>query len=310
MKPPGIQHLAPSTFLTPHPGKRLEPADVNPNQTVVVVEDGAEPGYGSEPAPADGASPESPALVIRSVDRALHILELILDAPGSLRLQEIAAATGLKSPTCHHLVSSLVARGFVTRHSQPRTYGPGPRIASLLRRGGPQPDLGGAGHATLETLARATRCTTCLATLADTTFSLLDDFAPPRGLSAGPYRADLGLAPHAAALGKAILAWLPETQIAKVVAAHGLAPRTAHTITSLGELVESLRQTRRHGFAIEDREYQPDVLALACAIRNRAGAVIGSIACLAPAHGDPAATLRALHPHVHAAARDISARCL
>ena len=113
---------------------------------------------------------------------------------------------------------------------------------------------------------------------------------------------------QATALGKAILAWLPEPEIARVVADHGLAPFTKTSIVSLGELVESLRQVRRHGFAVEDREYREDEIAIGCVIREKAGAVVGSVGASVPVDGPSAANLQQLQIAVSHAAREISNR--
>jgi IclR family acetate operon transcriptional repressor len=89
-------------------------------------------------------------------------------------------------------------------------------------------------------------------------------------------------AAHAAATGKAILAWLPETELCRILADKGLERFTDTTICSRDELVESLRLVRRHGYAIDREEYQPGVVSVGTAIRNQAGAVIGALGCSMP----------------------------
>ncbi|MGI9481596.1 MAG: IclR family transcriptional regulator, partial [Hyphomicrobiales bacterium] len=69
---------------------------------------------------------------------------------------------------------------------------------------------------------------------------------------------------------------------ARVVAEKGLTVFTEHTITTLGDLVEELRHVRRNGFAIDREEFQPGVTCVGCAVRDFAGAVIGSIGCSMP----------------------------
>ena len=48
--------------------------------------------------------------VIKSVARALDILETLSAASGNMPLSKLSAATGLNNSTCHHLISTLAAR--------------------------------------------------------------------------------------------------------------------------------------------------------------------------------------------------------
>ena len=52
---------------------------------------------------------------IQSVARALDILEVLSNAPGELALNEIAVMTGLNVSTCHHIVQTLLDRGYVSQ---------------------------------------------------------------------------------------------------------------------------------------------------------------------------------------------------
>jgi IclR family acetate operon transcriptional repressor len=89
-------------------------------------------------------------------------------------------------------------------------------------------------------------------------------------------------AAHAAATGKAILAWLPETELCRILAEKGLERFTDTTVCSRDELIESLRLVRRQGCAIDREEYQPGVVGVGTAIRNQAGAVIAALSCSMP----------------------------
>jgi IclR family acetate operon transcriptional repressor len=288
--------------------RRMEPADITSDKTIVVLEDRA---ADTREVPASATAEQEEAgeerLVIQSVDRALAILEFVAESSRPQRLQDIAAAVGLKAPTCYHLLNSLVVRGFVVRNSQPRTYYLGPRVSELARNNNANFDISREAMPHLASLAQATGKTLCLAVFSGTTLTIIAQIEPKGGVSLAGYQDGIGNAAHATALGKAILAWLPEPQIARVVADHELTPFTAKTIDSLGDLVESLRQIRRHGFAVEDSEYRAHVSGVAIAIRNQAGAVMGAVGCLIPSHQADAHSLREAQLFVHAATKSISA---
>ena len=89
-------------------------------------------------------------------------------------------------------------------------------------------------------------------------------------------------AAHATALGKAMLAWLPEHELRRIVAARGMARFTPSTITEPDALIEDLRLVRRHSHAVEREEHQPGVTGIGAAIRDHLGAVVGAISVSAP----------------------------
>src|SRR3954468_16152741 len=68
---------------------------------------------------------------IQSVDRAMTLLEAIADAGGETTLTELSHRTRLNISTCHHLLSTLVARGYVAKVPVRRTYALGARILFL-----------------------------------------------------------------------------------------------------------------------------------------------------------------------------------
>src|SRR5690242_21949307 len=97
-------------------------ADTNP----IVMDGGAGKGAsnGRPGREQDGAS-------IQSVDRALTLLETIAELGGETTLSRLASRTGLNISTCHHLLATLVQRGFVTKGLGRRGYALGARILYL-----------------------------------------------------------------------------------------------------------------------------------------------------------------------------------
>lgn len=66
---------------------------------------------------------------------------------------------------------------------------------------------------------------------------------------------------HSTALGKAILANLPEDRVHEILDRHGLSSMTENTITDRENLFEELEQVREQGYAVDDEE---NVLGLRC----------------------------------------------
>jgi IclR family acetate operon transcriptional repressor len=219
---------------------------------------------------------------VQSVERAFDILELLANAEREMQLREITRATGLNSSTCHHLVATLVKRGYVGQNPRGRTYFISNKVLELSSSRLRQFDIVEAAMPELRRLNHATGESVHLAAMQGydlTTLARLDSTRPVR---VGTDMSNKANAAHATATGKAILAWLPETEIARVIAEKGLNRFTDRTITGIADLMEDLRHVRRNGYATDDEEFQPDVLCVGAAIRDHAGAVIGSISCSMP----------------------------
>ncbi len=244
---------------------------------------GVEKAVQTEPADAvrtdgsDALTPGKTPRTIQSVERALDILEILADADGELPLNELAAGAQLNASTCHHLLATLVKRGYAGQTSRTRSYFLGPRITDLSDSRLKQFNLSEIAMPELRRLNDTTLESVHLAVLQGTslvTFAKLDSKLPIRVGSDDGMKAD---ASHATATGKAILAWLPEPEIARVIAQGGLKRYTDKTISTISELMEDLRLVRRNGYSLDNEEFQAGVVCVGAAIRDHAGAVVGSV---------------------------------
>jgi IclR family transcriptional regulator, acetate operon repressor len=243
---------------------------------------------------------------IQALDRAFLILDIIAEVGGEAKLTEIAAAAGLHVSTCHHLISTLCNWGYVARGNASRSYVLGPRILHLSTACLRQVDLPRRALGYIDRLNDQTREAVQLAIMQDT--SLVDIL---RREARHAVRVDAGLggkmnAAHATATGKAILAWLPPTELERIVADKGMTAFTPSTITSLDALKEELRLTRRNGYAIDREEFQPGVICIGAAIRDHAGAVVGSISVSSPVFRATAEHLEQIRIHLLAATDELS----
>lgn len=243
---------------------------------------------------------------IQSVDRALILLETIAELGGETTLSKLASRTGLNISTCHHLLATLVQRGFVTKGLGRRGYALGARIL-YLSHACLQVDLPRRAQSALDRINQTTGETVHLAALqGDELVTVL------KRETRHAVRVDAGTvgsadAAHATATGKAMLAWLPEGEIRRIVMAHGMFRFTSNTITDFDELIEALRLVRRNGYAIDREEFLPGVICIGNAIRDQSGAVVGSISVSTPTMRATDAHLALMRDEVIAATRALSA---
>jgi IclR family acetate operon transcriptional repressor len=243
---------------------------------------------------------------IQSVDRALFLLETIAEAGGEATLTDLANRTGLNISTCHHLLATLIQRGFAAKVPGRRLYALGARILHLSHAC-LQVDLPRRAQPYLEQVNAATGETVHLAGLQGDTVITLS-----RREARHAVRVDSGQvgkleAPHATSLGKAIMAWLPEEEMQRMVGA-SMKRFTEHTITDVPGLIESLRHVRRNGFAIDREEFLPGVICVGAAIRDQAGTVIGAISASTPTMRGTPEHIDLMRDEILQAARALSAQ--
>lgn len=87
---------------------------------------------------------------------------------------------------------------------------------------------------------------------------------------------------HATALGKAMLAHLPENQVDEIIDQHGLTQHTKHTVSDRQELKEELDKIREQGFALDDQELIDGLRCIAAPILLDEETVVGSISVTGP----------------------------
>jgi IclR family transcriptional regulator, acetate operon repressor len=252
-------------------------------------------------APGDRSERHS----IQSVDRAMTLLEAIAEAGGESTLTELSRRTQLNISTCHHLLSTLVQRGYVAKVPVRRSYALGARIHYLCHAS-LQVDLPARAAPFIERINEKTGETVHLAVLQGDAMMKI-----AKRESRHPVRVDTGTlgksdAPHATATGKAMLAWLPEDDMRRVLS-NGLPRFTPKTITEWPALIEALRHVRRNGYAMDDEEYQPGVICIGAPIRDHNGAVVGAISASTPTMRAKDDHLTLVREQVTAAVRALSA---
>jgi IclR family acetate operon transcriptional repressor len=241
---------------------------------------------------------------IQSVDRAITLLETIAEAGGEATLTEIAARAELNISTSHHLLSTLVRRGYVSKVPGRRSYALGGRILEIGYASLRQIDLPQRAERFIERLNETTGETVHLVTLLGDTMKILATRAartPGLGSMARPDGA------HAKASGKAILAWLPEHEARRVTSAQGMIRFTPNTITEWPALDEELRQVRRNFYSMDREEYQPGLICVGSAVRDHQGAVVASISASTPLARATDAHIKLICDEVVGAAHALSA---
>src|SRR4051794_17562474 len=178
-------------------------------------------------------------------------MKVLASGPRRLGVSEIADRLGLTRPTVHGLLQTLQAHGFVEQDRDSDKYQLG---AGLLQLGASYLDLNelrGRSIVHAERLAARTGFAVRVGVLHGSSVVVVHHvFRPDTSLQILEVGAQLPA--HASALGKAVLAYLPDTVVEDLLA--GSPPRlTARTLTPRA-LREELDAVREQAFARERDE--------------------------------------------------------
>lgn len=214
----------------------------------------------AEPRARASTAPARPASTIEAVDRAFDLRETLSRSGGSLSLSALSAETGLNPSTCHHLLAALAARGYIGRNPRTREYRLGNKVFELSASRARQFDLIEVAMPWLRALNRDTGEAVHLAVVRARELVTLAQLDSLRAIKVDSGFAGKSSADHATASGKAILAWLAESELRAIVATKGMERFTANTIGGLETLKGALALVRRHGFAdVQERWREQDL---------------------------------------------------
>lgn len=103
---------------------------------------------------------------------------------------------------------------------------------------------------------------------------------------------------HTTAIGKAMLAELPEERVDAIVDRWGLPQKTQHSITTRAALDEELERVRQQGYAVNDRESIPGKRVTGMAVIHRSGHILGGFTISGPEYRIEDADLNQEFPDV------------
>jgi DNA-binding IclR family transcriptional regulator len=88
---------------------------------------------------------------------------------------------------------------------------------------------------------------------------------------------------YCTAVGKAMLAELPEAEVNAIVRSSGLKAITANTITTAAELKTELKAVRARGYAIDDEEKEEGLRCIGAAVRAHSRKLVAAMSISGPA---------------------------
>lgn len=225
----------------------------------------------------DGRSPYK----IQVLDRALAILEALSQHGPDLTLGQISESLGLHKSTAHRLIMVLERHKLLEKHAERGKYRLGLKLFELGTRAVSQLDLRERARPFLERAVLETGETVHLCVYDDGEVVYVDKVEPGRSVRLASSVGRRNPA-YCTAVGKALMAHLPENQVESAVQKHGLRPLTRKTISSMAELKSELAKAREIGYSIDNEENEEGVCCVGAVVRDFSGDPVAAVSVSGP----------------------------
>ncbi|BCJ87609.1 IclR family transcriptional regulator [Effusibacillus dendaii] len=244
---------------------------------------------------------------VKSVERAMHILEQVSLARNGVGVTELANEMKMQKSTVHRVLSTLSRLGYIQQDPETERYKLGYKLLEVSSRLLSSLDVRREAMPYLQQLADLTNEVIHLVVLdkGDVVYiEKVEGTETIRMHSRVGHRAPV----HCTGVGKAILAHLPEAQVREIIRQYGMEPHTPHTIANLDDLLDNLQLIREQGFALDLEENELGITCVAAPIHDHTGKVVASISVSAPTHRMQPGQLELRAQQVRDIGRKISAR--
>lgn len=202
---------------------------------------------------------------IKSVSKALQILELLGKHPNGLPIKEISILLNLNLSTTYHLINTMLDHGYVHK-TKDDIYLLGYQIPFL-------------NNAFLQSMAPDTMLNNCLQELSDITLEtaylgkerdseviIHNIIECPQAIKVKALYIGYKDYPYARALPKAIIAFWPDSKIENYFKGKKFEKLTETTPSNLDELMLDLCEIRKRGYSLDEQSFTKGICCIAAPV--------------------------------------------
>jgi len=217
----------------------------------------------------------------QSLTRALNLLARLSETPSGLSLTDLSYQLGMPTATVHRLLSTFEEFDFVEQDAERGLWFVGLKAftvgnAFLHRR-----DIVASARPHMRTLVEQCGETVNLGVIDDGEAVFISQ-VESREMMRMIVRLGSRSPIHASGVGKALLAYMSEQDLAQILQQRGLARYTERSIDNPTRLREELQRIRQLGHALDDEEHAIGLRCVSSAIFDENGQALAAISLSGP----------------------------
>ncbi|MGI9862769.1 IclR family transcriptional regulator [Moorella naiadis] len=218
---------------------------------------------------------------IRSVAKALMVLDVLAANKRDMSLTEIARVMDVPKSTLHGLLATLRDLGYLEQSSFDGRYRLGIRLFEMGNIVANNWDVRKVTAPYIDKLVDELEETVHLVVLDKGEVLYIDKRESQQSLRIVS-QVGMRLPAHCTGVGKVLLAYLHPTEVKQIITTKGLPRYTRHTITNPRRLEAELEKIRTVGYAVDNEEIMDGLLCVAAPIRDHNGKVCAALSVAGP----------------------------
>lgn len=240
---------------------------------------------------------------IPNLGKACDVLELISNTAGGCPLKEISATLCIPRTTALRITQTLLEENYLARNEE-GAFTLGPSLVQLGVKALDNLDIRGFARPVLQALSQETCESSHLAMLTGDRSMLVEVADSPHPVRIASRPGTL-VELHCSSTGKIFLA-LSVPEPLKFIQSLELTKHTGQTDTTLDEVLASIDETRKKGYAMDEEEFMQGVRCMAAPVKNAFGKTIAAIGITASTSTFTKAKIRTMAEKLQRAAARIS----
>ncbi len=241
-----------------------------------------------------------------TVGKAMEVLDQVAEFGRPVRFGTLLEASPFPKATLYRFLQTLTNQRLLEYNPETQTYALGVRLVRLAHAAWLQSSLAPIARPHLDALSSRIGLTVHLAQMDNGQVLYVDKRNAAQPVDMYSQAGKVGPA-YCTGLGKAMTAFLPEMEQARVLSQQSYHTFTAHTLDTPAKLSAELKNIVARGHAYDREEHEPGIICIAVPILGAQGAVLGGLSITGSTRDMTFEKLDALVPDLKAAARDIAA---
>lgn len=215
--------------------------------------------------------------LVPAVERATKILDLVAKKRTYLNLSDLSRELGIAKSSVHTLCRTLVELNLLIRRPD-QTYQLGPHLMRWSNAFSQQSDVATEFASIWDSETEMPGATITLTVLEGSEVVYIAARNSTVSHSLIDFRAGMRLPAAFTATGKAFLSHMSDFEVKRLYAGGLPEARTPHSVQSIDQLLEEVRETRAHGYSIDNQQVAEGIICFGASVLDSRNSPIAGVA--------------------------------
>lgn len=215
--------------------------------------------------------------LVPAVERATRILDLVAKKRTYLNLSDLSRELGIAKSSVHTLCRTLVELNLLIRRPD-QTYQLGPHLMRWSNAFSQQSDVATEFASIWDSETEMPGATITLTVLEGSEVVYIAARNSTVSHSLIDFRAGMRLPAAFTATGKAFLSHMSDFEVKRLYADGLPEARTPHSVQSIDQLLEEVRETRAHGYSIDNQQVAEGIICFGASVLDSRNSPIAGVA--------------------------------